>query len=51
MTGHEWAFAGLLLLAGCLIAAGAAIAYPPAGLIVGGLLLAAWSWLLLGDAG
>jgi hypothetical protein len=44
-------FAGVLVLAGAAITTGAAILHPSAGWIVGGLLCAVWSWLILGDTG
>lgn len=51
MTGQEWAFTALLLLAASLVTTGAALAWVPAGFIVGGVLLAVWSWFVLADAG
>ena len=47
MTVREWIFAALLAVAGSLITYGAALAWEPAGFIVGGVLLALWSWSLL----
>ncbi len=40
--------AALLAVAATLIAAGATILHPAAGLIVAGVLLAGWTWLVVG---
>lgn len=42
-------FAAVLLVACGLIVAGAALLHPSAGLVVGGLLLIGWSYLVLGE--
>jgi hypothetical protein len=42
-------FAALLAVAALLVSFGAAEFHDGAGLAVGGVLLAAWSWLVLGD--
>lgn len=47
---RELIFAILLALAGAAVTVGAALIVTPAGWIVGGVLLAAWSWLVLSDA-
>lgn len=44
-------FAGVLAVAGALIAVGFAQAWEPLGFIVAGILLAVWSWLILADGG
>lgn len=44
---NNWKLAVLLALAAALITAGAAMVYLPAGLIAGGGLLGAWSWLCM----
>lgn len=49
MAARELIFAGLLLIAGALVARGAYMLDPAVGLIVGGAALAVWSWLVLGD--
>ena len=51
MAGNEWLFAVLLLVSASLITTGAALAWLPAGFMVGGLLLAVWSWFILADDG
>lgn len=51
MAAREVLFATLLLVAGALVVSGAAVVHPAAGLVVGGLLLAGWSWLILGEVG
>ena len=46
---REWIF-GVLLAAACgLVIAGVAQFSPAAGLIVAGILAAAWSWLMFGE--
>lgn len=42
-------FAVALAVAGILVAFGAAVAHPAAGLIVAGVMVAGWSWLVLGE--
>ena len=49
MTRREVMFAVALAVAGALVAAGVALVWIPGALMVGGVLLAVWSWLLLGD--
>lgn len=51
MDLRTFLFAGFLGLAAVSITVGAAILHPSAGWIVGGLLCAVWSWLILGDTG
>lgn len=51
MSRQALVFAVVLLAAGVMVSIGAAAVYRPSGLIVAGLLLALWSWLVLGDAG
>jgi len=48
---RELIFAVLLLVAGGLVVAGLAAVHHAAGLVAAGVLLAAWSWLILGDVG
>lgn len=45
------ALAVVLAVAGCLVTAGVAILSAPAGLVTGGLLLAAWALLVFRGAG
>lgn len=49
MAARELLFAVLLLIAAGLVTVGAWRLDQSVGLIVGGILLAGWSWLLLGD--
>lgn len=49
MTAREWMLAGLLAVAGALVAYGIFTISTPAGFIVSGLLLAGWGWLVFGD--
>lgn len=51
MSVREALFALLLLAAAGLVTVGAAVVHESAGLIVGGVLLAAWSWLILAEDG
>lgn len=44
-------FAALLAIAATLVAFGAAAFHEGAGFIVGGVMLAGWSWLVLGGDG
>ena len=46
---RERILAVLLALAAGLVVVGAALASEVAGFVVGGVLLAAWSWLVLGE--
>jgi hypothetical protein len=46
---REVLFACALAWAGVLIAAGVSQMHRPSGLIVAGLLLAVWSWVLLAE--
>lgn len=48
---RTWALACLLAVSGALVALGAWLLAPAAGLIVGGVLLAAWSFLVLAEVG
>ncbi len=48
MSVREMAFACILAVAFTGISAGAALTFAPAGLIVGGVLLAVFGWILLG---
>lgn len=48
---REWVFAVLLALAGVAVVIGVAGIAASAAWIVGGVLLAAWSWLMLGEVG
>lgn len=49
MGARAWIFAALLLVSSGLVVAGVAAWSEPAGLVVGGVLLAVWGWLVLGD--
>lgn len=49
MSVREAMFAAMLAAASVLVVAGVAGWSGPAALIVAGLLLAGWSWLMLGD--
>lgn len=49
MTAREWLFAGVLLAAGALVVGGCATVSRGLGLVVAGVLLAGWSWLILGE--
>lgn len=49
MGARALIFAIVLLAAGALIVAGVAMLAPPVALIVAGLLLGPWAWLVLGD--
>lgn len=46
---RELLFAAMLALASAAIVAGAAMLTPGAGWIATGMLLAVWSWLVLGE--
>ena len=48
---RERILAVLLALAAGLVVVGAALASDAAGFVVGGMLLAGWSWLILGELG
>lgn len=48
---REWIFAALLAVAACMVTAGAWRVASSAGLAVGGVLLALWSWMALADGG
>ena len=48
---HAWALACLLAVAGALVVVGVALIFPPAAWIVGGALLAGWSWLVFAEVG
>lgn len=50
MGVRAWIFAAVLLLAGGLIVAGAALVHPAAAFVVAGVLLAPWAWLVLGES-
>lgn len=47
---RELIFAAALAVAGSLITTGVALLVPAVAWIVAGVLLALWSWLVLGDA-
>lgn len=47
---REVALAVCWLVAAAMVATGAALVYVPAGWIAGGVLLAAFGWLVLGEA-
>jgi hypothetical protein len=47
---RAWILAALLALAGALVVVGVALLSEPVAWIVGGLLLAGWSWLVLAEA-
>jgi hypothetical protein len=49
MAAREWIFAALLFIAGCIVVAGFATFHDGLALVVGGVLLAGWSWLVFGD--
>lgn len=49
MAAREWIFAVLIFVAGVLIVAGFATLHVGLALVVGGVLLAGWSWLVFGD--
>lgn len=49
MAARALIFALVLLVAGGLIVAGVALLAPPVALIVAGVLLGPWAWLVLGD--
>lgn len=49
MTARTLIFAAVLLLAAGAVTKGAATASEAAGWIVGGVLLAGWAWLVLGE--
>lgn len=49
MTRSDIVLAGLLAVAGLLVAAGAATLHVGAGLIAGGVLLGCWSFLVLAE--
>lgn len=49
ISTEDQTFAGLLAFAGFLIGSGAWLLHPSAGLILGGILLGVWSWLVLGE--
>lgn len=51
MTRREWIFALLTLVAGGLVIAGVAGWSGSVALVVAGVLLAGWSWLLLSEPG
>ena len=51
MAAREWIFAFLLAVAGGLVVAGSATLHAGLALAVAGVLLAAWSWLVLGERG
>lgn len=44
---REVIFAAVLLLAGAMIVTGVALMSLPVALIIGGVLLAGWTWLVL----
>lgn len=48
---RERILAVLLALAGGLVVVGVALVSPSAAFVAGGVLLAGWSWLLLGEVG
>lgn len=49
MTAREWLLALLLAIAAALVTAGVADVSSEAGMVIGGILLAAWAWLVLGE--
>lgn len=50
MAAREWIFAVLLAVAAGLVVAGCATVHDGLALGVGGVLLAGWSYLILGEA-
>lgn len=48
---REVLFAAALLVAGAFVVVGVALYLPPVAWMVGGLLLAGWSWLILSEPG
>ena len=50
MTPRIIVFACVLALAAAAVTVGASIMHHAAGWVVGGVLAALWSWLILGDA-